>query len=228
MIETMETEQGMSENQNPMNETMPKKGAPTGNANARFWGRKEVETARLLIDVWATQVWHSMRVIVPVHEIAVRRIPVLDERSGRQVGERLAFETVSAETGRSYEVGGDHRPVAINERTSGDIVIEHRSVSPFRDRGLASPLEIKCMVAERLTQCHAWTLPLMLHIYPRSGPYHDPGRTIHQFRPEDLVRELLIGYEGKDPGRHVTGGLIQMHREAVRRVIPLGREVLRG
>lgn len=226
----METGYDMTSKQNPMNDQKPHagRGAPAGNTNARFWGRPEVETARLLIDVWATQVWHSMRLIVPVHQIVVRRIPITDERTGREIGKRLAFETVSRETGQSYVIGGDHRPVAIDERIGGDIVIEHRSTSPFRDRGLASPLEIKVMVDAALKECDPWAAPLLLHLYPRSGPYHEQARTIHTFRPEELVRKLLIDYDGPNPGRCVDVGLGQMHREAVKLIIPIGREVLRG
>jgi len=205
-----------------------RRGAPAGNTNARFWGRPEVETARLLIDVWATQVWHSMRVVVPVHEVVMRRIPIIDERSGRELGERLAWETVSKETGRAYGVSGDHRPIAIDERVGGDIVIEHRSVSPFRDRALASPLEIKVMVETAIKECDDWTAPLLLHLYPRSGPYHDQARTIHTFRPDELVRRLLVDYDGPNPGRCVDVGLKQLHREAVNRLIPVGREVIKG
>lgn len=214
--------------QSPMNEAEPqgpKRGAPAGNANARFWSRPEVETARLLLDVWATQVWHSMRMVVPIHEVVVRRIPITDAR-GRQIGERLAFETVSAETGRSYEIGGDNRAIAIDQRSGGEIITQHRSVSPFRDRGLCPAMEIKVMVASELESCHEWAPSLMLHIYPRSGPYHDQARNLDGFRPEDLVRELRMGYDGKDPDRYITAKLNQLHKEVVRRIIPIGQTVL--
>jgi hypothetical protein len=204
-------------------EEKPQRGAPSGNRNALFWKRPDIEAAAKALDVWASCRWHEIR--------GCHGIPRLDWLDGRD--ERV-MRLVRRARDESDRLAGKRGPASGWELFVGDRkdfdrlakrgearVIEVSSPSTTGEvvgvRDLPESRLLFLMVEAMLSEFRAPGLihGLLLHRYPRSGPYARPEGecTYRRFRPPGLIQEICGQLRGRYVERAIDALLQQLERE---------------
>lgn len=188
-------------------ETKPRK----GNRNAAYWDRPDVKKALACIDIWASQVWQSECILVPMYR------PAKSHEGGGDSGYGSVL------TGEHYIVAPDERPLSRDACLGLERVIETQAgqyapidtpstVRPFSQDGVHPMLEMKMLVDGlrplwAKEQAEAEIPPVAL---PSRFLAAVPG-LILAFPPAMAKREQLVADRAKEKAALLAGLLLWIH-----------------
>jgi hypothetical protein len=202
-----------------------------GNQNAAFWSRPWIVGAQMAVDVWATVRHHRLQGCDGIPTFAwlderdhyVMRLvkAQVDRETAKKAGikRRKSFLEIFTGTAKQFD--------ALAER--GRAVVEEITLDSTTD------FQGKLTAVHGLYLCVAETIvdfgspigmeALLLHRYPRSGPYARPvaDTEYRRFRPAELM--VFCGHmRGRHVERKIDGMLSTIEREFVTELANRGIE----
>jgi hypothetical protein len=175
-------------------------------SNASFWGRPDIEGACKMLDIWASCKWHlinkchgypTLEWLDGQDDNLVRLV-----KTGRRRFDVQSFSGTDDDWDRLCQQGLTVRTeVSQGSATRGGRLTFVRTAALVVDHLLAD------FGSPRLLE------GLLLHRYPRGGPYERTKTSYRTYRPKALMGCIVGGLQGKRVQSRLDALLAQMERE---------------